>query len=447
MNIKTSLKKIISSIILFILVFSPVVDFAQATNNGSIMDAYSAWGQQGVTGNDSNTGANGGAGVLPNRNDVLNTASFIEPVPFNTDPSLSPSYVNSQIQNSVLATSVSTSSRVSTGTGRQATSIAGCLGAQVVSKAITSAVSNAVSKTVSKATDALTNVPVAESGSVGANITTQTSAEIGTVGSLFGIGGLALPSWNSMAYCIVNGMIIYIADSTLQWINTGFEGNPAFLANPDQFFKDLANQEKVAFIQNLAYGANSGVCDVFKSSMVSAILSRYGQNQRGYGGGYQNGGYGQGYGQNGGFNGCSFDQKPGQLNLFVGGNFTEGGGWDSWYKLTQSPQNNPYDTYFRTSDRMNSQVQAVELSKTRELNWNNGYLSFRKCENEKQNKKDCPITTPGTIIQSKINSTLNLGTDRLILAEKFDQVVTAVIDQLITTAIDKTLETVNNSGN
>jgi hypothetical protein len=439
MNIKTSLKKIISSIILFTLVFSPVVDFAQATD-GSFMNAYNNYGQQGVTGNDSNTGANGGAGVLPNRNDVLNTTSFIEPVPFNTDPSLSPSYINSQIQNSVLATATTsraTSSSQQSGTAAKA---AGCLGSQVVSSAITSAVSGVASK----ATDTLLNVPVAESGNVGANITTQTSAEIGTVGSLFGIGGLALPSWNSMAYCIVNTMIVYIADSTLQWINTGFEGNPAFLANPDQFFKDLANQEKVAFIQNLAYGANSGVCDVFKSSMVSAILSRYAKNQRGYGQGYQNGGYGQGYNSGSSFNGCSFDQKPGQLNLFVGGNFTEGGGWDSWYKLTQSTQNNPYDTYFRTNDRMDSQVQSVELSKTRELNWNNGYLSFRKCENEKQNKKDCPITTPGTVIQNKLNSTLNLGTDRLILAEKFDQVVTAVIDQLITTAIDKTLETVNN---
>lgn len=428
MNIKTSLKKIISSIILFILIFMPIVDFAQTGNVNSPFPTAS-----------NNQYVPTGSAYNPqNPYDITSGAPKATVVNDNT---LSPTYVNAQIQNSVLATPAATSSYAGgTGAGGAATSIASCLGAQVVSKAIMSAVSGAVSSV----TDSLLNVPVAESGSVKANIVTETSARVGTVGSLFGIGGLALPSWDSMGYCIVNSMIIYIADSTLQWINTGFEGNPAFLANPDQFFKDLANQEKVAFIQNLAYGANSGVCDVFKSSMVSAILSRYGQNQRGYGQGYQNGGYGQGYNSGSNFNGCSFDQKPGQLNLFVGGNFTEGGGWNSWYKLTQSPQNNPYDTYFRTNDRMNSQTQAVELSKTRELNWNNGYLSFRKCENEKQNKKDCPITTPGTVIQSKLNSTLNLGTNRLVLAEKFDQVVTAVIDQLITTAIDKTLESVNN---
>jgi hypothetical protein len=407
---KKYLEKIISLIIIFTMLFTPAVIFAQEVNTENAPRA-----------------------IPVNEN------------PYGPGGSLTPEFVNSQIQNSILTTTeTSSTANTGSGVGNASAGLASCLGAQVVSKAITTAVTNATTKAVSKVTDLLLNVPTAESGNVGANITTETSARVGTVVSLFGIGGLALPSWDSMAYCIVNGMIIYIADSTIQWINTGFEGNPAFLANPDQFFKDIVNQEKIAFIQNLAYGVNSGVCDVFKSSIVSAVLSRYGQNQRGYSQGYQTGGYGGGYGSGAGFNGCPFDQNPGKLNLFVGGNFTEGGGWDSWFKLTQNPQNNPYDTYFNTNDRLNSQTQAVQLSKTRELNWNNGYLSFRKCENETQNKKDCPITTPGTMLSSKINSTLNLGTNRLVLAEKFDQVVTAVVDQLITTALDKTLEAVNN---
>ena len=130
--------------------------------------------------------------------------------------------------------------------------------------------------------------------------------------------------------------------------------------------------------------------------------------------------------------------------LFLTGNFTQGGGWNSWFMLTQNPNNNPYDIYFKTNDRLNSQVAAVQLSKTTELNWNNGYLSFRKCEGDQKDKSKCPITTPGSVIQTKLESTLNLGTNRLVLAQKFDQVVTALVDQLITTAVDKTLETVNS---
>ena len=308
--------------------------------------------------------------------------------------------------------------------------------------AIVGAATKVAGDLVGKASDTLLNVPVAESGSVGGAVKTDVSARVGTNVSIFGIGIPAFPSWDSMGYCIVNTMIIYIADSTIQWINTGFEGNPAFLNNPNQFFEDLANQEKVAFLQGLAYGVNSSVCGVFKNSVVSAILSRYGKNQQNMYGqqGYQNGGYNSGYGQNGAISACPFDQTPGKLNAFMTGGFNQGGGWDTWFQVSQNPMSNPYDTYFLANDRMNQQVEAVQLSQNRELTWNNGYLSFRKCENGEKDKSKCSITTPGTVIQNQLNSTLNLGKNRLVLAEKFDQVVTAVVDQLITTALDKALD-------
>ncbi|MBC7766539.1 hypothetical protein H7Y21_00900, partial [Arenimonas sp.] len=352
--------------------------------------------------------------------------------------------VNRQIQNSTLTTkaTTTTAAQQNNPVAKGATGIASCLGSQIIAKAIVGVATQVASKALSGATDMLLNVPVAESGSTGAAVKMETSARVGGNISIFGIGIPAFPSWDAMGYCIVNTMIIYIADSTIQWINTGFEGNPAFLNNPNQFFEDLANQEKVAFLQGLAYGVNSSVCGVFKNSVVSAILSRYGKNQQNMYGqqGYQNGGYNGGYGQNGAISACPFDQTPGKLNAFMNGGFNQGGGWDTWFQVSQNPMSNPYDTYFAANDRMNQQVQAVQLSQNRELNWNNGYLSFRKCENGEKDKSKCSITTPGTVIQNQLNSTLNLGKNRLVLAEKFDQVVTAVVDQLITTALDKALD-------
>ncbi len=440
MNTKKYFKKIISLTIISVLILTPVVDFAQ-TNNSSFIDAYNSYGSTQQSNVNSNSNLDGS--VLPPRTDSSSNVQEITPVPVRTgNQSLTPDYIDSQIQNSVLATRPSTSTaNQSNATGQAAGGVASCLGSQVVSQIITQAVSG----TVSAVTDSLLNVPVAESGTVKANIVTETSARVGTVLSLGGIGSFSLPSWDSIGYCIVNSMIIYIANSTIDWITSGFEGNPAFLTNPDQFFVDLANAEKRAFIQNLAYGVNSGVCGAFKGSIVSAVLSRYGRNQQNYSNqqGYENGGYG--YGNQNNFNGCAFDQNPGQLNAFLGGNFTEGGGWNTWFQLTQNPNNNPYDTFFRTNERLNTNVEAVKLSKTTELNWNNGYLSYRKCENGEKDTSKCSITTPGTVIQSKLESTLDLGTNRLVLAEKFDQVVTALVDQLITTALDKTFETINSN--
>ncbi|MFK5283207.1 hypothetical protein ACI3PL_26910, partial [Lacticaseibacillus paracasei] len=36
-------------------------------------------------------------------------------------------------------------------------------------------------------------------------------------------------SWDSIAWCVINAMIEYIANATIAWANSGFNGNPAFL--------------------------------------------------------------------------------------------------------------------------------------------------------------------------------------------------------------------------
>lgn len=425
------MKKITSSLLIAAVFVNPVLSLAFDVNvstsgNGNQDNTYVP------TGTAYNPNNPWQGGQTPQLNGTVNAYD---------SKNLTSAEVNRQIQNSILVSTTSTATQQTNLAARGATGIASCLGSQIISQAIVGKVTSVVSDLAGKATDTLLNVPVAESGSTGANIKTDTSARVGTNISLFGVGIPDFPSWDSMGYCIVNTMIIYIADSTIQWINTGFEGNPAFLNNPDQFFKDLANVEKVAFLQGLAYGANSSVCGVFKNSVVSAILSRYGKNQQNmYGQGYQNGGYNGGYGQGGAISSCPFDRTPGKFNAFMTGRFSEGGGWDTWFQVSQNPMSNPYDTYFNANDRMNSQVEAVQVSQNRELAWNNGYLSFRKCENGEKDKSKCSITTPGTVIQNQLNSTLNLGKNRLVLAEKFDQVVTAVVDQLITTALDKALD-------
>lgn len=320
------------------------------------------------------------------------------------------------------------------------TNVAGCGAAQILSGLIVSSVSSAVGKTVDKLTDALTNVPVAESGSVGANIKTEVNARVGMSVGAFGITGLAAPSWDAVAYCIVNAMIIYIADSTIEWINTGFNGNPAFLNNPDLFFKQLADEEAGAFIQELAYGVTGkNICDVFRASIVLSAVNKYNQqNQYSYG--YDNNGYGQ-RGLSNGFLGCGFDDGTQMLDRFVKGDFIQGGGWNSWYNLSQNPNNNPYDVYFNVNDQLTNAINYVLSSKNRELNWNNGFLNYTKCTNPKD-KSTCKTVTPGSVIQTQLNKTLNLSTDRLVLADKFDQVVTALVNKLITTALGKALETV-----
>ncbi len=429
---KNFYKKIINIILISTLIFSPLSIFAFDTN---IVGSQNTSNNYVPTGNAYNPsdpwGFNQTQTQTQNNNQVLNQNN-----------------VQRQIDGMVSNTQAQQSQGQGTQTGGAASAVGnvgGCGAGQLLSNIITSSVSKAIGNKVQDIAGTLTMVPVSEQGSVGENIKAQTSASVGTVG----LGGILMsPGWNAAAYCIVNAMISYIADSTIQWINTGFNGNPAFLQNPDLFFKQLADEEAAAFIQNLAYGVSGGtnVCGVLKEAMVISTLSQYGygygsQNYDPYG--YQTGGY-VNKGISNGFLGCSFDQNPNQYNNFVQGNFIQGGGWNSWFNLTQTPQGNPFDTAFRVKDDIANKILTSRNSQMRDLNWNNGFLNYTTCTNNKNNKdtnkQDCKTVTPGRVIEGQLESTLNIPKERLVLAEKFDQVVTALVNQLITQAIGKVLQ-------
>ncbi len=349
---------------------------------------------------------------------------------------------------------------------RSTTGVIGCAGANVLASIISSTVTSFISQNINAASNFFAGLWVAEKGEQGANIRAQTQAKTGTTAgvSVLGFGGAALvfPSWDSIAYCITNEIIHYIADSTIAWVRGGFEGNPSFIDHPDQFFKDLANLEASAFLQGLAYGAvGLNICEPFRAQLVLTIARSHLADQYAYGGtgGYSTGGYmgktsdgrpihmsgyrgaGGGAGGGYGYGGCTLDDIQGNFKGFLKGDFTKGG-WNSWFKVTQVNANNPYTTFFNLEAQLNGAINKKANIVHTELNWGKGFLSFKKCdeataENEKVN---CKITTPGTVIEGQLEKTLGLAKDRLVLAERFDQVVAVIVDQLINTALDKVFE-------
>lgn len=233
-------------------------------------------------------------------------------------------------------------------------------------------------------------------------------------------GIFAGASWNSVAYCIVNAMIEYIADATIEWANRGFNGNPAFIDNPELFFESLADQEAGAFIEGLAkntLGVN--VCEPFRVQVALNLRNQYSRR-------------GQFQGQ------CSLDQVVNNIDSFIDGNFEEGG-WRGWFEMTQYDQNNPRGLELIANQYMNSRIIQKQNSLQLQLGWNKGFLSYQKCSDPKD-PKSCRVTTPGSLIESQLSKTLNIGKERLVLAEKFDQVVEAVVSNLIKVALSELLQ-------
>lgn len=321
----------------------------------------------------------------------------------------------------------------------------GCSAGQLLGQILGSLISTAVGSAVGAVADLFGSfaIPVRENGRLLLQSTIKTSAETGTAVGLWGIGALVLPSWNSIAYCVANAMITYVANSTIAWVQGGFEGNPSFVNNPEQFFKDLANIEAGAFLQELAYGVTGlNICEPFRIQIVLTIARNHVGDQQAYGGssGYSRGGFSRGL-SSGGYGGCTLDDIQGNLEGFLRGDFQKGG-WGNWLQISQVDSNNPYATYFNLQAQLSGAVNKQASLARVELDWGKGFLSFRKCDEKvpKSEQSKCPITTPGNVIQGQLEKTLGLSKDRLVLAEKFDQVIAAVVNQLISTALNKVLD-------
>jgi hypothetical protein len=112
--------------------------------------------------------------------------------------------------------------------------------------------------------------------------------------------------------------------------------------------------------------------------------------------------------------------------------------WNQWNDMSQFPQNNAFGAYQIANDYMYAQISKRQNTARFELGLNNGFLNFKKCEDPKD-QTSCKTYTPGSLIQTSLEKSLNLPKDRLVLAQKFDQVVTAIVNNLIKVALHKIL--------
>lgn len=310
---------------------------------------------------------------------------------------------------------------------------AGALLGNAVSMGLKSLVSGAVTGAVSSV--ASDNVPVASYKKTDNFGATAASTDANTsVNAIQQIGGVSIgASFNGIAYCIVNGLITYIANSTIAWANSGFQGNPAFLENPENFFRSIADRQASEFISNFAYNSTGiNVCEPFRVDLAIALSESYAK--------------GQGTaGQN--RLSCSMDQLGSNFQNFANGGGIGGGNvqgyWSNWNALRQD-ENNPAGNYLKAGEYLRAQIAVKENTAKFELGLNNGFLNFKKCEDPVAAKKgdlsSCKSTTPGSIIQSSLQDTLNLGKQRLVSADKIDQVITALANALIKKALNKVLE-------
>ncbi|MEI8061849.1 MAG: hypothetical protein WCG97_00940 [bacterium] len=332
---------------------------------------------------------------------------------------------NGDSQESAYSNGVSKSSSSNGNYSSIATESLSCSAGQILSSLLSSAISSVLNKVTDTIGDTVSTISRKVSVDDDSTHNNQKNANNAQIGHFaFGSGIIDTPGWDAIAYCIVNSVISYIADSTIRWANSGFNGNPSFIENTGNFFQDLADREAGSFVSSLAKNITNGgvdLCSPFKLQ-ISVGLSNYYSN----GSNFKNSAK------------CSLTKVVGNIDKFTTGADFSSGGWNGWYSMTQNPQNNGVGAWIMSNDELHGRITAKNNTATLELGLNKGFLNYKKCS-KPGDATSCKTVTPGIVIQGQLEKTLNLGKDRLVLAQKFDQVVEAIVNSLIKVALNEAL--------
>jgi hypothetical protein len=215
--------------------------------------------------------------------------------------------------------------------------------------------------------------------------------------------------------------IQHITASVVNWINSGFNGQPSFVTNYQQFFTNVADQAAGEFIKSSAL---SFLCSPFQNQIRTALAQSYAHRNS---------------------PSCTLTSILGNLNTF------SGGGWQGILSSLGVPTNNPFGAYQYAQNGLASAQNQALTQQQQNYTIGQGFLNSTRQVNCRlvpppagqsgppSQKCDTAIVTPGSVIAASLNKTLGVSQDSLNLAKSFDEIISALITQLMTKTLQEGL--------
>lgn len=223
---------------------------------------------------------------------------------------------------------------------------------------------------------------------------------------------------DGLAWQVANVALEQMTQDVVTWINSGFNGSPAFIQNPGRFFSGIADNVAGNFLQELGGGF---LCSPFSADIRFALEIGY----------YQSGGTSDLADRYS----CTLSDAIGNVEQFLDNDLSQGG-LEQFFNITARPQNNPYVLALSLRNELDGRIFGALEGERQLLDWNGGFLSRRECL-EGQTEPNCTgdVLTPGDTIQNQLNESLGIGRDRLLVADDINEVIGALMNQLVTQAL------------
>jgi hypothetical protein len=243
---------------------------------------------------------------------------------------------------------------------------------------------------------------------------------------------------DGLAWTVAKTAIQSLTQSTVKWINSGFDGEPAYITDLSRNLSRLADTVADDFIRQLdgVVQSNTGVSlrAPFQDQIAAQLREEFYRTTSSHGFDVRNP-YTLG----------NYSSNPA---AFTGGDFSQGGldGWQAAGRM----ENNPYGRYMLARNELVQQLDKAAKEQVEQLGWGNGFLPWRgSCGNtatqptqggvvstatnlaQRDTTRGCPVRTPGALIERAIGITTDSPLRQLELADSMNEIVGALMGQLV----------------
>ncbi len=237
---------------------------------------------------------------------------------------------------------------------------------------------------------------------------------------------------NGIAYAVAKNTLAQITNKTLNWVNTGFNGNPLYVQNVGSYLNSIKNQQIASYL-NTVQGTDPIFGNALRSAMTYQITGR----------------------SDGLLNTPLNTPQSQAYNSFIS-DFTNGG-WDALL----NPAYNPVGAFFNASDKLGNNITQSQQNASNEIQRNSGFLDLKKCtqtttpaatsntttaisaglnnNNTINGLQNCSTVTPGSVIASQVNTITTSPNRQLEQANQINEVLGSFFDSLVNNLLSKGL--------
>ena len=239
---------------------------------------------------------------------------------------------------------------------------------------------------------------------------------------------------------LVKELLKQLTVSTVEWINTGAEGGPLFVRDPQRFWGDIAKNEILQFGFEISDETKYPFGKRFMQQRVRAIQNGFAKNAE-----YS-------------LNDLIQKTTPEFTDEEFLADFSKGG-WAAWTFLTQVPANNPIGFQLLANNELDKRLEGTEISVGLEMRatlaQTGGFLNDVRCADPRNLSREAhneairaaikdPVNggiagtckrweavTPGTLIAEAATQTMHSTKDSLLQVDDLNSAIAAVLDAFL----------------